>query len=118
MVDGFTALREIRHWQRSSELLIPRLPFSRLCKEIASQFRLDIRMQAVALAALQEAAECMLAMWFEMLYYYSRFQLCTDRKIDKLQQFMQSELRLCRRTTGWFCRFSVHGTGTIVSLWR
>ena len=78
-------MREIRNWQRSSELLIPRLPFSRLYKEIASQFKFDIRMQAVGLVALQEAVECMLVMWFEMLYFYSRLQLYTDTEIDKSQ---------------------------------
>jgi hypothetical protein len=62
------ALHEIRHVQKSVALLIPRLPFSRVIREIAGDFKPDLRMQSIALAALQEAAETMLVMWFEMLY--------------------------------------------------
>jgi histone H3 len=54
--------------QKSVALLIPRLPFSRLVREIAQNFMGERRMQSIALAALQEAAETMLGMWFEMLY--------------------------------------------------
>ena len=57
--------------QKSVALLIPRLPFSRLLREIAGHFKPDLRMQSIALAALQEAAETMLVMWFKMLYIVS-----------------------------------------------
>ena len=59
---GTVALREIRRYQKGSELLIPRLPFSRLVKEIAqntsASFNISgLRFQSAALMALQEAAE-------------------------------------------------------------
>ena len=54
---GTVAIREIRRYQKSSELLIPRLPFQRLVREIALNIRGDIRFQSAAISALQEAAE-------------------------------------------------------------
>jgi histone H3/H4 len=54
-------LREIRRYHRGFELLIPRLPFSRLVREITHEYYLgDLRFQSTAMAALQEAAEAML----------------------------------------------------------
>ncbi|KAJ3045622.1 hypothetical protein HK097_001165 [Rhizophlyctis rosea] len=41
----------------STELLIRKRPFHRLVKEIANDYKADIRMQASAIEALQEAAE-------------------------------------------------------------
>jgi len=54
--------------QKSVALLIHRAAFSRLVREIAQQNKAELRMQSIALAALQEAAETMIVMWFEMLY--------------------------------------------------
>ena len=54
------ALREIRKYQKSTELLIRRMPFQRLVREIAQEFRTDLRFQSTALVALQEAAEAYL----------------------------------------------------------
>lgn len=51
------ALREIRKYQKSTELLLRRAPFQRLVREIAQDYKIDIRFQGGALAALQEAAE-------------------------------------------------------------
>lgn len=31
---GFLALKEIRQYQKSTDLLIPKAPFQRLCREI------------------------------------------------------------------------------------
>ena len=59
------ALREIRHFQRSVDLLIPLLPFQRLVREIAQDFRMDLRFQSSAILALQEAAEAWLVSLFE-----------------------------------------------------
>ena len=50
---GTVALREIRRFQKSTELLIKKLPFQRLCKEIAQDFRSELRFQAAAIGALQ-----------------------------------------------------------------
>lgn len=62
---GTVALREIRRYQKSSELLIRKLPFQRLCREIAYDFKTDLRFQAAAVAALQESAEAYLVGLFE-----------------------------------------------------
>lgn len=51
------ALREIRRYQKSTELLIRKLPFQRLVREIAQDFKTDLRFQSSAIGALQEAAE-------------------------------------------------------------
>lgn len=52
---GTVALREIRRYQKSTELLIRKLPFQRLVKEIAQSFRTDLRFQSAAIAAIQVA---------------------------------------------------------------
>lgn len=66
---GTVALREIRKYQKSSELLLRKLPFQRLVREIADEFKWDekkdLRFQASAVAALQEAAEAYLVGLFE-----------------------------------------------------
>jgi len=62
---GTVALREIRKYQKSTELLIRKLPFQRLVREIAQDFKTDLRFQSSAVAALQEAAEAYLIGLFE-----------------------------------------------------
>jgi histone H3 len=61
---GTVALREIRRYQRSTELLIRKAPFCRLVKEIAQDFK-AVSFQATAVLALQEAAESHLVAVFE-----------------------------------------------------
>ena len=60
---GTIALCEIRHYQKSSALLIRKLPFQRLVREIAQDF--DLRFQGAAILCLQEAAEAYLVRLFE-----------------------------------------------------
>jgi histone H3 len=62
---GTCALREIRRYQKSTELLIRRLPFQRLVKEVAQDFKVGLRFQSHAIAAMQEAAEAYLVSLFE-----------------------------------------------------
>jgi histone H3 len=62
---GTVALREIRKYQKSTELLIRRLPFQRLVRELAQDFRHDLRFQGSAVLALQEATEAFLVGLFE-----------------------------------------------------
>ncbi|XP_005361481.1 histone H3.3-like [Microtus ochrogaster] len=52
---GTVALREIRRYQKSTELLIRKLPFQRLVREIAQDFKTDLRFHTAAIGALQEA---------------------------------------------------------------
>ncbi len=62
---GTVALKEIRKYQRSTELLIRKLPFQRLVREIAQNFKTDLRFQSNAILALQEATEAYLVGLFE-----------------------------------------------------
>ena len=49
---GTVALREIRKYQKSTDLLIRKLPFQRLVREIASEYKNDLRFQSAAVLAL------------------------------------------------------------------
>ena len=62
---GTVALREIRKYQKSTELLIRKLPFQRLVREIASDYKSDLRFQSSAIYALQEATEAFMVGLFE-----------------------------------------------------
>jgi histone H3 len=63
---GTVALREIRRYQKSTEMLIPLLPFSRLVREEMAKYNDDLRLQRGALLALREAMESLLVHHFEM----------------------------------------------------
>ena len=54
------ALREIRKYQKNTDLLMRKAPFQRLVREIACAIKSDLQMQSTALLALQEAAEAYL----------------------------------------------------------
>lgn len=62
---GTVALRQIRKYQKSTELLIRKRPFMRLVREIAGEGRCSLRFQSTAILALQEAAESYLVKVFE-----------------------------------------------------
>ena len=62
---GTVALRDIRKYQKSTELLIRKLPFQRLVREIANDFKNDLRFQSSAVLAIQEAAEAYMVGLFE-----------------------------------------------------
>jgi histone H3 len=62
---GTVALREIRKYQKGTDLLIRKQPFMRLVREIAQNFKSDLRFQGPALLAMQEAAEAYLVGLFE-----------------------------------------------------
>ncbi len=57
---GNVAICEICKYQKNIDLLIRKAPFQRLVKEIATNFKLDLQMQSMALLALQEASEAYL----------------------------------------------------------
>ncbi|CAO2614481.1 Histone H3.3, partial [Lemmus lemmus] len=54
---GAVALREIRRYQKSTQLGIRKLPFQRLVREIAQDFKTELRFQSAAIGALKEASE-------------------------------------------------------------
>lgn len=58
-------MQEIRQLQNSTNLLIPRLPFQRLVREIVQNFNGELRLQRQSLEALQESAEMFLVQTFE-----------------------------------------------------
>ena len=62
---GTLALREIRHYQKRTNLLIKKAPFTRLVREIAQDFKQDLRFQNSAIGALQEAVEAYIVRLFE-----------------------------------------------------
>lgn len=66
---GTVALREIRTFQKSTELLLRKLPFQRLVKELAMEHTgrlgFSLRFQSTAILALQEASEAYLVGLFE-----------------------------------------------------
>jgi histone H3 len=63
---GARALKEIRRYQRDGELLIRRLPFQRVVRDVLQDLgKLDFRMQRTAVLAMQEAAEALLVQRFQ-----------------------------------------------------
>eukprot|EP01060_Flectonema_neradi_P004747 TRINITY_DN1310_c1_g1_i11.p2 TRINITY_DN1310_c1_g1~~TRINITY_DN1310_c1_g1_i11.p2 ORF type:complete len:118 (+),score=10.04 TRINITY_DN1310_c1_g1_i11:51-404(+) len=62
---GTVALREIKHLQQSTELLLQKGPFRRLVRETLRELRFDVRFESDALDAVQEAAESYLIELFE-----------------------------------------------------
>ena len=90
---GIAALREIRRFQKSVELLIPKLPFQRLVREIMqAQGSRDLRIQSSAVGALQEACEAYLAGVFEDT------QLCALHA--KRSTIMVKDMKLALRIRG------------------
>jgi histone H3 len=60
-----TAMREIRRYQKTTELLIRKQPFQRLVRSVCQEFKPDCRFQGSALASLQEATEAYIIGLFE-----------------------------------------------------
>ena len=89
---GTVALREIRKYQKSTELLMRKLPFQRLVREIAQDFKADLRFQSTAILALQEAAEAYLVGLFEDT------NLCAIHA--KRVTIMPKDIQLARRIRG------------------
>ena len=89
---GTVALREIRRYQKSTELLIRKLPFQRLVREVAQQFKSDLRFQSSAVLALQEASESYLVGLFEDT------NLCAIHA--KRVTIMPKDIQLARRIRG------------------
>jgi len=95
---GTRALKEIRKYQKSHNLLIPFHPFSRLVREVAQSTAStmagiqDLRFQSGALLALQEAAEAYLVTLFEDTV------LCSIHA--KRVTIMPRDMKLARRIRG------------------
>ena len=88
---GTVALREIRRYQKSTDLLLRKLPFQRLVREVANELK-AVRFQATAVAALQEATEAYVVALFEDT------NLCAVHA--KRVTIMPKDLQLARRIRG------------------
>ena len=89
---GTVALREIKKYQRSTDLLLPRAPFQRLVREITGGHDPDLRFAPQALIALQEATEAYLVGIFEDT------QLCAIHA--KRVTVYKKDMELARRIRG------------------
>ncbi|KAJ1041903.1 hypothetical protein NDA11_005335 [Ustilago hordei] len=98
---GTVALREIRKYQKSTDLLLRKLPFARLVREIANDFVTSyehgeygsgLRWQSSAILALQEATEAFLVHLFEDA------NLCAIH--GKRVTLMKKDFQLARRLRG------------------
>ena len=89
---GTVALREIKRYQKSNDLLLPRAPFMRLVKSIAESEDHQLRFQSQAIQALQEATEAYIVGLFEDT------NLCAIHA--KRQTVMKKDMELARRIRG------------------
>ena len=94
MQRGMQALKEIQKYQKGSELLIKRLPFQRVVKEIAQKQMEGLRFESAAIMALQEAGEAFLVGVMEQA------NLCTIHA--KRVMIMPRDIQLARRIRGDF----------------
>ncbi|CAB9496568.1 Histone H3 [Seminavis robusta] len=89
---GTVAIRQIRRYQKSTDLLLRKLPFQRLVREISQDFKAHVRFQGTALLALQEASEAYLVGLFEDT------NLCAIHA--KRVTIMPKDIQLARRIRG------------------
>ena len=89
---GTVALREIRKYQKTTDLLIKKAPFQRLVREVSQDFKADLRFQSSAVMALQEASEAYLVGLFEDT------NLCAIHA--KRVTIMPKDLQVARRIRG------------------
>ncbi|KAK6455761.1 histone-fold-containing protein [Scheffersomyces xylosifermentans] len=92
---GTLALRQIRQYQKSTDLLLRKLPFARLVKEVAENYigaDYGIRWQSNAVLALQEACEAYL------VHLLEDTNLCAIHA--KRVTIMQKDIQLARRIRG------------------
>jgi len=89
---GTVALREIRQYQKNTDLLIRKRPFGSLVKEIAHNQNPDLRFQSEAMLALQEASEAYIVGLFEDT------NLCAMHA--KRVTIMPKDMNLARRIRG------------------
>ena len=89
---GVKAMHEVMHYQNTTELLIQKVSFQRVVRELCAQIQSNIRFESQALLALQEAAEAYLVGLFEDA------NLCTTHA--KRITVQQRDIDLSRRIRG------------------
>ncbi|KAM7518194.1 hypothetical protein LguiB_017156 [Lonicera macranthoides] len=98
---------EIRKYQKSTELLIRKLPFQRLVREIAQDFKTDLRFQSHAVLALQEAAEAYLVGLFEdtnLCAIHAKRVTIMPKDIQLARRIRGEHRRIVRAESENFCR--------------
>ena len=85
-------MQQMRELQEKTKLIIPRVSFQRLVREILQKHSRDLRMSIQALNAMQESAEIYLSSLFD-----DAFQLSLHAKRKTL---MTKDLQLARRIRG------------------
>ncbi len=83
------ALREIRRYQKSTELLLRKLPFQRLVRQITQDYSSTAKWQSQAILALQEAAE------YYLIHLFEDANLCAIHA--KRKTIMVKDIQLARR---------------------
>lgn len=86
---GTVALRQIRKYQKSADLLLPKLSFQRVVREITQERREDTRFTRTALEALQESAEALLVNMFS----YSNDTVCHAKRVTLLDKDIRFAVR-------------------------
>ena len=89
---GVKAMHEVRHYQNTTELLIQKVNFQRVVRELCEKIHSGIRFESQALLALQEAAESYLVGLFE------DSNLCTAHANRKT--LFDKDIKLLRRLRG------------------
>ncbi len=89
---GTVALRQIRKFQKSTDLLLLKAPFQRLVREVATSQKEGLRFAASAVAAIQEATES------AIVSLLSDANLCALH--SKRVTVMPKDLSLARRLRG------------------
>ena len=93
---GMQALKEIQKYQKGADLLIRRVPFQRLVREIVQKRREGLKLQSLAVLALQEASEAFLVGLMEQA------NLCTIHA--KRVTIMPRDIQLACRILGRFLK--------------
>ena len=89
---GYLTLNEIRHYQKKVHLLIRKLPFQHLVREITQQFSPDLRFRSATITALQEASEAYI------IHLFEDTNLCAIHA--KRVTIMPKDIQLVRRIRG------------------
>jgi histone H3 len=89
---GTVALREIRRYQKGTELLLRKAPFQRFVREVAQDFNSSLKFTGIALMALQHASEAYTVGLFEDT------NLCAIH--GKRVTIMPKDIQLARRIRG------------------
>ena len=82
---GIREPREIKKYQSNTDLLIRRLPFQRVVREIAQSIRADLHFQSTAIMVLQEAGEALLVGLLEQANHCAIHAKCITVMLKDIQ---------------------------------